>query len=337
MFIDEAKLQVRGGKGGNGCCAFRREKYVERGGPDGGDGGDGGSVYLRANPNMSTLLDFPTRTIYAAPDGGNGLGKNMTGKRGRDLILDVPPGTIVRDAATGLVLKDLVNPGDTVCVAQGGRAGHGNKHFATSTNRAPRICEKGEPGEERTVEMELKLIADIGLVGLPNAGKSTLLSRLSDAHPKIANYPFTTLEPQLGIAQVDDTRRIVLADLPGLIEGAHAGHGLGDEFLRHIERTRVICHVVDMAPLSGPDPVTAYRMIHKELRLYSPELARRRRLIAANKMDLTEAEANLKAFKRHVRAPVYPISGVTGEGLRELLFALAKQLEQAADAAAPGT
>jgi GTP-binding protein len=326
MFIDQASLRVRGGKGGNGCCSFRREKYIERGGPDGGNGGHGGSVFLRANANLATLLDFPPRPVYAAGNGGKGGGGNCSGKNGQDLSLDVPPGTIVRDAATGLVLRDLVQPGDIVCVARGGKGGFGNKHFATSVNRAPRQWEKGQAGEERTVDLELKLIADVGLVGLPNAGKSSLLSRVSAAHPKIAAYPFTTLEPQLGIADMGDARPIVIADLPGLIEGAHAGHGLGDEFLRHIERTRVICHVVDIAPLAGPDPVSAYRAIRKELQLYSRELARRRHIIAANKMDLTDAEKNLRALKRAVRVPVFPISAVTGTGLGPLLRALAKEV-----------
>ena len=327
MFIDEATIQAHGGKGGNGCSAFRKEKYAPRGGPDGGNGGDGGSVYLRANPNLTTLMDIPTRTIYEAEKGTPGMGKNMTGRCGRDLVVDVPPGTIVRDAATGMVLRDLTQPGETVLVAQGGRGGRGNKSFASSINRAPRQCEKGAPGEQRTIQLELKLIADVGLVGLPNAGKSTLLSHISDAHPKIADYPFTTLEPQLGIAEVDE-RRIVVADLPGLIEGAHSGHGLGDEFLRHIERTRVICHVVDMAPTSGPDPVTAYRVIRKELKLYSAELAKKRQIVAANKMDVTEAAENVRAFKRAVRAQVLPISAATGQGLKELLRALRKELEK---------
>ncbi len=326
MFIDEATLRVRGGKGGNGCCAFRHEKFAPRGGPYGGAGGHGGSVYLRANPNLFTLLDIPTRVLYHAQDGEAGRGKKQTGSNGADCIVEVPLGTMIRDAATGMLLRDLTHPGEMVCVAAGGRGGRGNAYFATATNRAPRTCEKGDPPEERELSLELKLIADVGLVGLPNAGKSTLLSHISDAHPKIADYPFTTLEPQLGIAQVTEDRRIVVADLPGLIEGAHTGHGLGDEFLRHIERTRVICHVVDMAPLSGPDPVTAYRTIRKELKLYSKELAAKRQIIAANKMDVTEAKENLRVFKRKVRVPVHPISAATGAGLKELLRALGEEL-----------
>ena len=330
MLVDEATLRVRGGKGGDGCVAFRREKYVPRGGPDGGDGGHGGSVYLRANPNLTTLLDFRSRPLYAADDGERGRGKNQYGKQGEDLVLDVPPGTIVRDEGTGMVLRDMVAPGDPVCVARGGKGGHGNKHFATSINRAPRQFEYGETGEDRTLSLELKLIADVGLVGLPNAGKSTLLSRVSDAHPRIADYPFTTLDPQLGIAQVDDSRRIVIADLPGLLEGAHAGHGLGDEFLRHIERTRVICHVVDMLPLGGPDPVAAYRIIRNELQLYSAELAAKPHVIAANKMDLTHAQDNLRLLRDEVAVPVHAISAVTGTGLKRLLLALAQEVDQCA-------
>ena len=328
MFIDEATLHVRGGKGGGGCCSFRREKYVPRGGPDGGNGGDGGSVHLRANPNLSTLLDFAPRPVYAAGNGAAGRGKNQHGKNGDDLLLQVPPGTIVRDADTGFVLRDLTHPGETVRVAKGGRGGRGNKHFAGPTHQSPREFEKGREGEERTIQLELKLIADVGLVGLPNAGKSTLLSRVSDAHPKIASYPFTTLEPQLGIVDAGEYRRIVLADLPGLIEGAHTGRGLGDEFLRHIERTRIICHVVDMAPLDGPEPLTAYRMMRRELRLYSRELAGKPHIIAANKMDLTDAQKNLGAFGREVEVPVYPISAVTGKGIRELLRSFLEELEK---------
>ena len=327
MFIDEAVLRAKGGDGGNGCCSFRREKYVPRGGPNGGDGGDGGSVYLRANENLGTLLDFPPRPIYAAENGTPGQGKNRDGRKGRDLILDVPPGTIVSDEETGRVLGDLTQQGDTVLVACGGRGGRGNAHFKTPTNRAPRQFERGTDGEPRTIRLELKLIADVGLVGLPNAGKSTLLSRLSDAHPKIADYPFTTLEPQLGIAELDDYRRIVIADLPGLIEGAHAGEGLGDEFLRHIERTRVICQLVDAAPLSGPDPETAYRLIRDELRRYSPELARKRHVVAANKMDLPEGQSHLEALRRAAQVPVYPISAVTGRGIRQLMTAILKELD----------
>ena len=328
MFIDEATLHVHGGKGGNGCCSFRREKYVPRGGPDGGDGGAGGSVYLRANPNHTTLLDFAPRPVYAAGDGARGRGKNQHGKKGADLFLDVPPGTIVRDAQTRFVLRDLTKPGETVLVAKGGRGGRGNKHFSRPTHRTPREFEEGRSGEERTIELELKLIADVGLVGLPNAGKSTLISRVSDAHPKIADYPFTTLEPQLGIVDAGDDNRLVLADLPGLIQGAHRGRGLGDEFLRHIERTRLICHMVDMAPLEGPSPAGAYHAIRKELQLYSSELAAKPHIVAANKMDLTDAAENLSRFRKEIETPTYPISAVTGRGIRELMLGLIQELKQ---------
>jgi len=327
MFIDEATILVRGGKGGNGCVSFRREKYVPRGGPDGGDGGDGGSVFLRANRNLTTLLDFAPRPVYAAANGEHGRGREQTGKKGKDLVLDVPLGTIVRDAAGGVALRDLTRHDDRVLVARGGRGGYGNKHFATPTHRTPREFEYGEEGEERTVHLELKLIADVGLIGMPNAGKSTLLSRISSAHPKIADYPFTTLEPQLGIVAVADGRTIVVADLPGLIEGAHQGHGLGDKFLKHVERTRILCHVVDMAPLSGPDPAAAYRLIQDELRLYSPTLAEKPHVIAANKLDLPETAENIRALRKRVGTPVYPISAVTGAGIRELIAALLREIE----------
>jgi len=328
MFIDEAILRARGGDGGDGCCSFRREKYVPRGGPDGGDGGDGGSVYIRVNPNLNTLLDFAHRPLYQAERGGHGRGKEQAGRRGRDLILDVPPGTVVKDAETGHVLRDLVAPGDTVLVARGGRGGRGNKSFATPTHRTPYEHERGEKGEERVVRLELKLIADAGLVGLPNAGKSTLLSRISDAHPRIADYPFTTRQPQLGIVNVSDERRFVVADLPGLIEGAHEGRGLGDEFLKHIERTRVLCHVVDMAPLTGPDPVSAYRMIRRELELHNPALAAKPHVVAANKNDLPDSAKNIEIFRSRVDAPVCSVSAATGDGLRDLIGLLLREIDR---------
>jgi len=327
MFIDEATLLVRGGKGGNGCVSFRREKYVPRGGPDGGDGAGGGSVFLRANRNLATLLDFAPRPLYAAENGEHGRGKDQSGKKGKDLVLDVPPGTIVRDATSGITLRDLTQHGDRILVAMGGKGGYGNKHFATPTHRTPREFEHGEKGQQRALHLELKLIADVGLVGMPNAGKSTLLSRISSAHPKIADYPFTTLEPHLGIVEVANGRTIVVADLPGLIKGAHQGHGLGDKFLKHVERTRIICHVVDMAPLSGPDPATAYRLIQNELRLYSPRLSQKPHIIAANKLDLPETGENTRTLRKQVQTPVYHISAVTGEGIRRLMAALLREIE----------
>ena len=265
--------------------------------------------------------------LFKAENGVRGGSSNCYGKRGKDLIVDVPTGTIVRDEDTQMVIRDLTEPYDQVCVARGGKGGRGNKHFATATHRTPREFEYGEDGEERRLALELKLIADVGLVGLPNAGKSTFLSRVSSAHPKIADYPFTTLQPHLGIVENSDMRRIVVADLPGLIEGAHNGQGLGDEFLKHIERTRVICHVVDMAPLSGPDPLSAYRMIRNELALYSAELAAKRHLIAANKLDLTDAADHLAEFEKEVDAPVYSISAVTGKGLPALINALIREID----------
>ena len=327
VFIDQAMIEVGGGKGGDGCVSFRREKHVPRGGPNGGDGGNGGSVHLRADGNMQTLLDLAHRPLCMAGHGRQGRGKDQNGKRGEDIVLGVPTGTIVYNAENGMTLRDLKQHGDCVCVARGGRGGHGNKHFATPTHRTPREYEHGAEGERRTLRLELKLIADIGLVGLPNAGKSTLLSRISSARPKIADYPFTTLAPQLGIVEMPQHHGIVVADLPGLIEGAHEGHGLGDEFLRHIERTRVICHVIDMAPLSGPNPVQAYALVRRELRLYSSELAAKPHVIAANKLDLTEAEANLAALREQAEVEIFPISAVTGAGIPRLVSAFSRKIE----------
>jgi GTP-binding protein len=322
MFIDEAEILTRGGDGGRGCVAFRRESYVPRGGPAGGDGGNGGSVRLVADPQLTTLFDIAQQPVYAAENGEPGRGKDQHGRSGRDLEVRVPPGTVVRDVSTGVVLRDLTQPGESVLVAGGGRGGRGNKAFASPTNRTPREYEEGEPGEERRLALELKLIADVGIVGMPNAGKSTLLSRLSDARPRIADYPFTTLAPQLGVVDLGDFRRLVMADLPGLIEGAHRGVGLGDEFLRHIERTRVICHLIDILPLDGSDPADNYRVIRREMETYSPELGRKPEVVVANKMDLSGAEANADALERALGRPVTRISAVTGRGLADLLRAL---------------
>ena len=318
MFIDQARIRVIGGRGGNGCVAFRREKFVPHGGPAGGDGGNGGSVYLQVDPQLTTLLDLSSRPDWKAPDGEPGQGKQCYGRKGEDLVIGVPPGTVVHDDDRGFILKDLTEPGQRIRVARGGKGGRGNMQFKSPTNQAPRFAEPGQEAQVRMLRMELKLIADVGLVGMPNAGKSTLLSRLSSARPKIADYPFTTLEPQLGIVELKGFRRFVMADLPGLIEGAHHGAGLGDEFLRHIERTRLIVHVIDMAPPDG-DPVEHYRSIRRELAEYSKVLAEKREIIAANKMDLTGAEAALKRFRRHVDAPVLSMSGVTGKGLPTLM------------------
>ncbi len=318
MFIDEAEIHVRGGDGGDGCASFRREKFVPHGGPDGGNGGDGGSVYLVATEGLDTLLDLKGRHHWHAERGRHGQGKNMHGRRGQDLRVKVPPGTLVYDNETGILIKDLVEPDQPVRVASGGKGGHGNKTFATPTHQAPRHKEAGLPGEERTLRLELKLIADIGLVGRPNAGKSTLLSRLSHARPKIADYPFTTLEPQLGIVEMSGFRRFVMADLPGLIEGAHEGRGLGDAFLRHIERTRIVVHLVDIVPSEG-DPAEHYQAIRGELTKYSEVLTEKPELIVANKMDLTGSEEAARAFQEELGKEIMTISAVTGRGLDPLL------------------
>jgi len=328
MFIDQAIIYVRGGRGGDGCVSFRRERHVPRGGPDGGDGGKGGDVVIVAKAGINTLRDIPTNTHYAGDKGRNGGGGCRTGRGGRDAIILVPPGTIIRDADKEVILRDLVKPGDSVVVARGGAGGRGNRRFATSTNRAPREHTEGAGGEERRVEFELKLIADVGLIGLPNAGKSTLISRVSNARPKIADYEFTTLEPQLGIMRVDYDRSIVLADVPGLIGGAHKGAGLGDEFLRHVERTRVIAHLVDVGT---PEPklpaLKAYQVIRSELAGYSKALAAKPEIIVATKMDLTGSQERLAELEAGLGKPVYPISAVTGRGLESLCAEFVRELE----------
>jgi GTP-binding protein len=319
MFIDRATIHVKAGNGGHGVVSFRHEKFVPRGGPDGGDGGNGGSVILRADDSVQTLLDFTYRSHYHAESGTPGRGKKCHGRNGADLTIRVPVGTVVRDRDAGLQLRDLSQDGMTIVVAAGGKGGRGNAFFRSSTNQTPRQAEPGLPGEERWLRLELKLIADVGLAGMPNAGKSTLLARTTAARPKIADYPFTTIQPYLGIVELSDYRRFVMADIPGLIEGSHLGHGMGDEFLRHIERTRLIVHVIDMAPLSGPSPAEAYRIVRGELAAYSAALVERPHLIAANKMDLPEAAAGLEAFRREVDGEVFPISAVTGQGVEALL------------------
>ena len=323
LFVDEVRIHVRGGKGGDGCVSFRREKYVPKGGPDGGDGGRGGSVYLLAKAGVDTLLDLAGRHHYHAENGRPGSGANRSGRDGKDLVVTVPVGTLVYDDASGRLLKDLVDDDQRACMARGGRRGRGNSHFASSTHQTPREFEPGLKGQERTLRLELKLIADVGLVGMPNAGKSTLLARLTRARPKIAEYPFTTREPQLGITELPGYRRLVLADLPGLIEGAHEGVGLGDAFLRHIERTRVIAHLVDLCPPEGaPTPVEAYRVVRRELEKYSVTLAKREEIVVGTKLDLTEAPAALAELRAALTVPVVGISGVTGAGLRELAEAM---------------
>jgi GTP-binding protein len=318
VFIDEAEVYVRAGKGGDGCMSFRREKFEPFGGPDGGTGGDGGDVILRATPGVDTLLDFKGKHHWKAENGRPGEGKAKTGRSGEDLIIDLPVGTLVYDREIEVLLKDLAEPGETCCIAKGGKGGRGNLAFATATHQAPREWEPGEPGEERNLRLELKLIADVGLVGLPNAGKSTLLSRVSKARPKIAAYPFTTLQPQLGIVELPGERRMVVADIPGLIEGAHEGAGLGDAFLRHIERTRVLVHVVDVCPVDGRSPANDYHTIRQELSKYSPTLAAKPEIVVGNKIDLTDADERIEELAEMLGINVVGISAATGQGVREL-------------------
>jgi len=310
---------VRAGDGGDGCVAFRREKFVPRGGPNGGDGGAGGSIYLVATAGLDTLLDFAGRHHWRAERGGDGQGKDCTGKKGEDLHIRVPVGTIVYDLETQVMLKDLCRPGQTICIARGGRCGHGNAFFASPTNQTPRQAEPGKPGQQRRLRLELKLIADVGIAGLPNAGKSTLLARCSAARPKIAPYPFTTLQPNLGIVELSDFRRFVMADIPGLIEGSHLGHGLGHEFLRHIERTRLLLHLVDISGFNGADPVANYHTIRRELAQYSPALADKPEIIVASKTDLDPDGAALDAFRTALGRDVPGISAVTGSHVPQLL------------------
>jgi GTP-binding protein len=331
MFIDEIDIHVQGGDGGAGCISFRREKFVPRGGPDGGDGGDGGSVWLEADPALTTLLDFHYKRHYAAPRGQHGKGANRHGASGDDLIVRVPLGTIVTDRETGEELGDLTVPGQRVLAIAGMRGGRGNARFVSSINRAPRRADLGRPGAQRWLHLELKLLADVGVIGFPNAGKSTLVSRVSAATPRIANYPFTTLAPTLGIVRVDVERSFVIADLPGLIPGASEGKGLGHQFLRHTERTRLLVHVLDLDPETGRDPLDDLAVIDAELAAYSPELAQRPQIVVANKADLFEAGApQLAVVERHCRnagVPFHAISAATGAGVPELVRSIARRLE----------
>jgi GTP-binding protein len=322
MFVDEVSVFVKGGDGGAGCVSFRREKYVPRGGPDGGDGGDGGNVILLADPAITTLLDFHYQRHYTAERGTHGKGANRHGKSGGDTVLRVPLGTVVRDRDSGELLGDLTERGQSLTVAHGARGGRGNARFVNSTNRAPRRADLGRPGEERWIQMELKLLADVGVIGFPNAGKSTLVSRLSAATPKIADYPFTTLQPTLGIVRVDEGESFVIADLPGLIEGAAEGKGLGHRFLRHTERTRLLLHLVDLDPSHERDPVKDWKVIQSELAAYSDELAARPQLVVGSKVELPGAAARrtkLERFCAKQGLPFFAISSVTGEGLGALV------------------
>jgi len=326
MFVDTARIHVIGGHGGKGCCSFRREKYVPMGGPDGGNGGNGGNVVLKADNGVDSLNSFKFVPQLKAKKGGNGKGKDMTGARGADKIAKVPVGTLVKDAITEEIITDLTRHEQEFLVAKGGKGGRGNASFKSNTNRAPRQCEEGEPGEELDLDLELKLIADVGLVGFPNAGKSSLISQVCNVRPKVASYPFTTLAPNLGILKIDDIDKVIkLADVPGLIEGAHDGKGLGHQFLRHIERTRILLYVVDTAGVDGREPVEDLNILFKELEQHDPELARKPFLIACNKIDIEGSAENLETFYKRFAVKkelIFPISCLTKEGLEALVIAI---------------
>jgi GTP-binding protein len=329
MFIDEVRIRVKAGDGGNGCLAFRREKYVPRGGPSGGDGGRGGDVEMVASEHYNTLLHFRFNPEHTAQRGRHGEGSNRTGREGRSIELPVPVGTIVYDEDTGEMLHDFTRSGDRFTLARGGRGGRGNQHFATPTHQAPTEHEPGKPGEERHLRLELKLLADVGLVGFPNAGKSTLISRISAARPKIADYPFTTLEPNLGVVSVDDFT-FVVADIPGLIQGAHLGHGLGVQFLRHVERTRLLVHLVDVSETSGRDPVDDFRIVLDELSCFSEALAAKPMFVVASKMDVAQDPARVAKLRSEAARrglPFYEISSATGHGIDELKYSIARVLQ----------
>lgn len=329
MFIDQVEIYVRSGKGGDGSMHFRREKFVPRGGPDGGDGGKGGDVIFEVLPTLNTLSAFRHNARFLAEAGSNGSRQNMTGKSGQDLIIPVPPGTLIYDRDTAELLGDLVEPGQRLTVARGGRGGRGNSHFVSSVHQAPRVAERGAPAEEHNLRLELKLIADIGIVGVPNAGKSTFLSAVTNARPKIAPYPFTTLEPNLGVAELDEETTLVLADIPGLIEGAHLGIGLGHDFLRHIQRTRVLIHLLDGL---AEDPLLDFAQINSELALFDPHLAEKPQVIAFNKIDLLEVQQRWPAVKAALKQRGYPafaISAVAGTEVRQVLYKAAQLLQEA--------
>lgn len=335
MFIDRAKIYVAGGDGGNGVTAFRREKFVPRGGPSGGDGGRGGDVVLVADDSLNTLLHLRYNPRHVADRGLHGEGSNRSGREGGDLAVRVPVGTQIFDAETGELLHDLNRDGDRWLAARGGRGGFGNAHFTSSTNRAPRYHQSGSKGEERELQLELKLLADVGLVGFPNAGKSTFISTVSAAKPKVADYPFTTLEPHLGVVDLGDFRTFVIADIPGLIEGAHAGAGLGDRFLRHIERTKLLLHLVDVSSLSGRETVADYQTVNHELASYNAELAERPQFVVATKIDALDEPERLESLKLQAQAdgkPFFAISSATGEGIRDLINAVSAKLDEIAAA-----
>lgn len=334
MFVDRVTIHCRGGDGGAGCMSFRREAHVPRGGPDGGDGGDGGNVVVKAAVNVGSLTNIVGHKHWNAERGEHGKGALRTGRCGEDIVILVPPGTLVIDDERGHIIRDLARDGDSVIVARGGKGGRGNKHFATATHQAPREFEEGTPGSERTVTLELKLIADVGLIGKPNAGKSTLLSRLSRAHPEIADYPFTTKYPNLGLVRIGYDRQFVMADIPGLIEGAHAGLGLGHEFLKHVERTKLLVHLVEPQPMDGSDPVENYRRIREELRLYDVSLSERPEIVAVTKSELPDAETVAELLEQEFDRQVLRISAVTGHGLRELVDLVFTKLRELNESAA---
>lgn len=328
MFVDEVIIKVKAGNGGDGCTAFRREKYIPDGGPFGGNGGRGANIIFKTDLGLRTLLDLRYQKLIKAPKGANGSGKNKNGRGAEDVIIKVPIGTTVKDLDTGLIIADLTREGDSCIVASGGRGGRGNTAFATATNPAPNFSEHGEPGEEKTLKVELRLLADVGFVGMPSVGKSTLISKISASKPKIAEYHFTTLVPNLGVVKTIDGRSFVAADLPGLIKGASLGEGLGDRFLKHIERTRVIAHILDMSGCEGRDPLDDYEVINKELKDFNEKIILKPQIIIANKMDLDGALENLERFKAKYKLPVYEISALTGEGIDKVLVKIADELDK---------
>ena len=327
MFVDEVTLELLAGNGGDGCMAFRREKYIEMGGPYGGNGGKGSDIIFEVDEGLNTLLDLRYKRLIKGTKGQNGEGKGKHGAGASDIVIKVPPGTVVTDLETGFVIADLTMKNERAVIAKGGRGGRGNIAFATRSNPAPSFAENGEPGEQRKVKVELKLLADVGLVGLPSVGKSTFISKISAARPKIAEYHFTTLKPNLGVVRTKDGRSFVVADLPGLIEGASLGEGLGDRFLKHIERTRVIAHIVDMGSVEGRNPIEDYQIINKELQSFNEKMIEKPQIVIANKMDVEGAEENLKRFQKEINVPIYPISALMNKDIDSVLIALADLLE----------
>ncbi len=327
MFVDESVVELYAGDGGDGCMAFRREKYVAMGGPFGGNGGKGSDIIFKVDPGLNTLVDFKYKRIIKGKHGENGLGKGKHGKNAEDIIIPVPEGTVVTDYDTNLIIADLTKEGQEAIIAKGGRGGRGNMAFATQSNPAPKYAENGEPGEYKKIKIELKLMADVGLVGMPSVGKSTIISKISASKPKIADYPFTTLKPNLGVVKAADGYSFVVADLPGLIEGASLGSGLGDRFLKHVQRTKIIAHVIDMSGYTN-DPYSDYMVINKELENFDKNLLKKKQIIIANKMDMPNSKENLEKFKSKVKEPIYEISAINGEGLDKVIYALAESLKK---------